>query len=97
VKAATLEQPWRVEKEVEAFVERISKRVNDNPRASHSGKHRATFIALRRLVEAALARGIHDEGSLGDATRRADAIDELQDLSNALPTSGPWTAGARSK
>jgi hypothetical protein len=41
----------------EAFLEYIGKRLSENPRASHSGKHRAAFTALRTLIEAALAQG----------------------------------------
>jgi hypothetical protein len=45
------------EKELAAFIERIGERVNNSPEGSHRGKHRAAFIALRPLIEGALAHG----------------------------------------
>lgn len=45
------------EKEVEAFVQRIGKRLNESPRAPHGGRHRAAFIALQPFIEGALAHG----------------------------------------
>ena len=45
------------DQEVEAFVQRIGKRLNESPRAPHGGRHRAAFIALRPLIEGALANG----------------------------------------
>jgi hypothetical protein len=45
------------DKEITAFVDRITKRQNDNPKASQRGRHRAAFIALRPAVEYALSRG----------------------------------------
>ena len=44
-------------KDIDAFLERIGKRLNESPRASHSGKHRAAFTALRPVIEATLAQG----------------------------------------
>lgn len=44
-------------KEIDAFLARIGKRLSESPRASHSGKHRAAFTALRPLIEATLAQG----------------------------------------
>jgi hypothetical protein len=44
-------------KDIDAFLERIGKRLRESPRASHSGKHRAAFTALRPLIEATLAEG----------------------------------------
>ena len=41
----------------EAFLEYIGQRLSENPRASHSGKHRAAFTALRTLIEAAFFEG----------------------------------------
>ena len=45
------------DKEVEAFVQRIGERLNENSQAPHGGKHRAAFIALRRFIDGALANG----------------------------------------
>jgi len=45
------------EKEIAAFVERVVKRLSDAPHAPQNGQHRAAFVALRPLVEGALARG----------------------------------------
>jgi hypothetical protein len=47
----------KTEKDIDAFLERIGKRLRERPRASHSGKHRAAFTALRPLIEATLAQG----------------------------------------
>jgi len=47
----------KTDSDSEAFLEYIGKRLSENPRASHSGKHRAAFTALRTLIEAALAQG----------------------------------------
>jgi hypothetical protein len=47
----------KTDSDTEAFLEYIGKRLSENPRASHSGKHRAAFTALRTLIEAALAQG----------------------------------------
>ena len=47
----------KTDREAEAFLEYIGKRLSESPRASHSGKHRAAFTALRPLIEAALAHG----------------------------------------
>lgn len=47
----------KTEKELEAFLERMRERLNDRPGASHTGKHRAAFTALRPLIEGALAHG----------------------------------------
>lgn len=44
-------------KDIDAFLERIGKRLSESPRASHSGKHRAAFTALWPLIEATLAQG----------------------------------------
>ena len=46
-----------LEKELEAFLERMRERLSDKPGASHTGKHRAAFTALRPLIEGALAHG----------------------------------------
>lgn len=43
--------------ELEAFLKRIGERLADSPGASNSGRHRAAFIALRPLIEGALASG----------------------------------------
>ena len=43
--------------DTEAFLEYIGKSLSEAPGASHSGKHRAAFTALRSLIEAALAQG----------------------------------------
>lgn len=45
------------EKKLGAFLERLAKRLSDSPGASHSGKHRVAFTALRPLIDAALGRG----------------------------------------
>lgn len=45
------------DKEIAAFVDRMSKRLNDSPKASRRGRHRAAFIAVRPLIEGALGRG----------------------------------------
>lgn len=45
------------ERELAAFLKRIGERLADSPGGSHSGRHRAAFIALRPLVEGALASG----------------------------------------
>jgi hypothetical protein len=47
----------KTEKEPEAFLERMRERLSDKPEASHTGKHRAAFTALRPLIEIALAHG----------------------------------------
>jgi hypothetical protein len=47
----------KTQKDIDAFLERIGKRLSERPRASHSGKHRAAFTALRPLIEATLAQG----------------------------------------
>ena len=47
----------KTDSDSEAFLEYIGKRLSESPRASHSGKHRAAFTALRTLIEAALAQG----------------------------------------
>ena len=47
----------KTQKDIDAFLERIGKRLSDSPRASHSGKHRAAFTALWPLIEASLAQG----------------------------------------
>jgi hypothetical protein len=44
------------DKKVVAFLERMAKRLSESG-GSHSGRHRAAFIALRPLVEHALAQG----------------------------------------
>jgi hypothetical protein len=44
-------------KDIEAFLERVGKRLSESPRASHSGKHRVAFTALRPLIEAMLGQG----------------------------------------
>lgn len=43
--------------DIDTFLERIGKRLRESPGASHSGKHRAAFTALRPLIEATLAEG----------------------------------------
>lgn len=43
--------------ELEAFLKRIGERLADSSKGSHSGRHRAAFIALRPLIEGALASG----------------------------------------
>ena len=45
------------EKEVAAFIERIGKRLSESPGASHSGRHRAAFVALRELIVGAIEQG----------------------------------------
>src|SRR4029078_11846192 len=45
------------EKEVAAFLERVGNRLENSTGASRSGRHRAAFIALRPLIEGALAGG----------------------------------------
>ena len=45
------------EKEVAAFVERVAKRLSETPHAPQAGRHRAAFVALRPLIEGALASG----------------------------------------
>lgn len=47
----------KTDSETEAFLDYIGKRLSESPQASHSGKHRAAFTALRPLIEAALAQG----------------------------------------
>ena len=47
----------KTDSDSDAFLEYIGKRLSENPRASHSGKHRAAFTALQSLIEAALAQG----------------------------------------
>ena len=47
----------KTQKDIDAFLERIGKCLSERPRASHSGKHRAAFTALRPLIEATLAQG----------------------------------------
>lgn len=47
----------KTQKDIDAFLERIGKRLSERPRASHSGKHRAAFTTLRPLIEATLAQG----------------------------------------
>lgn len=45
------------DKEIAAFVDRMGKRLNDSPKGSRRGRHRAAFIAVRPLIEAALCSG----------------------------------------
>jgi len=45
------------EEELAAFLQRIDKRLSEGPGGPHSGRHRAAFIALRPLIEGALASG----------------------------------------
>jgi hypothetical protein len=45
------------EKELSAFLERMDKGLSDSPRASRRGRHRVAFIALRPIIEGALAHG----------------------------------------
>jgi hypothetical protein len=45
------------EEELDAFLKRIDERLRDSPGASHRGKHRTAFIALRPFIERALAHG----------------------------------------
>lgn len=45
------------EKELAAFLARIGKRLSESSGAPHSGRHRAAFVALRPLIEGALAHG----------------------------------------
>jgi hypothetical protein len=45
------------EREVAAFLQRIDKWLADSPGGAHRGRHRAAFIALRPLIEGALASG----------------------------------------
>jgi len=47
----------KTQKDIDAFLEHIGKRLSEIPGASHSGKHRAAFTALRPLIEATLAQG----------------------------------------
>ena len=47
----------KTDSDSEAFLEYIGKSLSEAPGASHSGKHRAAFTALRSLIEAALAQG----------------------------------------
>lgn len=56
-KSNASEQEMAMEdKKVVAFLERMAKRLSESG-ASHSGRHRATFTALRPLIEHALAQG----------------------------------------
>jgi len=47
----------KTQKDIDAFLEHISKRFGERPGASHSGKHRAAFTVLRPVIEATLAQG----------------------------------------
>jgi hypothetical protein len=47
----------KTQKDIDAFLEHIGERLSESPRASHSGKHRAAFTALRPLIEATMAQG----------------------------------------
>jgi hypothetical protein len=47
----------KTQKDIDAFLEHIGKRLSESPGASHSGKHRAAFTALRPLIEATMAQG----------------------------------------
>ena len=47
----------RTDKEVEAFVERVVKRLSEAPYAPQNGRHRAAFVAMRPFIAGALANG----------------------------------------
>src|SRR5690242_17439553 len=46
-----------VDKEVAIFIARVGEHVKHQPKASLTSKHRAVFLALRPLVQGALASG----------------------------------------
>ena len=98
----------KTQKDIDAFLERVGKRLSERPRASHSGKHRAAFTTLRPLIEATLAQGytmmatweaLREENELSMSyetfrthCRRAGIA---QDASRAAPTMHPLRSSPR--
>jgi Family of unknown function (DUF5338) len=90
-------------RDVRAFVDRMAKRLKDNPKAPLRGRHRAAFIAVRPLVEGGLTCGytmkatweaLREEGKLSMTyeTFRAHCRQVgLGRLTTTPPSVGPGT------
>src|SRR5690349_4034727 len=80
------------EGELAAFLECIGRRLAKSPGGSHSGRHRAAFIALRPLIEGALVHGFTMKATWA-------ALREEKKISMSYQTfrTHCWRAGIRAR